>query len=182
MQYQLNNIINNLTETYEGTPWHGLSLKVILKDITTDMAFYRPFEQKHNIAELVAHILVWRQFATEILNENYDFSIDIGAMADFPNVAESEKVWKELQILLDENQVLLVSQMDEFEPTKLDYIIPKKTFTYRYLFDGVAYHDVYHGGQIALIKAAFLTKYNPVTSIAKALDFNSVLANENNML
>jgi hypothetical protein len=175
MQYQLNNIINNLTETYEGTPWHGLSLKVILKDIDTKMAFYRPFEQKHTIAELVAHLLIWRQFALEMLNKNYAFSIDIDAMADFPKLSESEKIWKELQLQLDENQALLVEKMDNFEPTYLDYVIPKKTFTYRYLFDGVAYHDVYHGGQIALLKAALLTQENPIPSIAKGLDFNKVV-------
>jgi hypothetical protein len=108
MNPQLENIINNLSETYDGMPWHGNSLKELLLDVDKTIAFYRPFEKKHNIAELVAHILIWRQYVLEILNENYGFKMDIGSLGDFPEVTESEKVWCELLTQLDENQVLLL--------------------------------------------------------------------------
>jgi hypothetical protein len=174
MQYQLNNIINNLTETFEGTPWHGLSLKIILEDIDVKTAFFRPFAHKHNISELVAHILIWRQFVVEILNKNYDFKLDIGLLEDFPKVAKSEKIWKELLTQLFENQALLLEKLDSFDPEKLDDEIPKKTFTYRYLFEGVVNHDVYHGGQIALLKAAFQTPKSEMEALRKILDFKAI--------
>lgn len=174
MQYQLNNIINNLTETFEGTPWHGLSLKIILEDIDLETAFFRPFPHKHNIAELVAHILIWRQFVIEILNENYNFKLDIGALEDFPEVKKSEKVWNELLTQLFENQALLVEKLDAFDPEDLDEDIPKKTFTYRYIFDGVVNHDVYHAGQIALLKAAFQTPENDIETLKKTLDYKAI--------
>jgi hypothetical protein len=174
MQYQLNNIINNLTETFEGTPWHGLSLKVILEEVDVKMAFFRPFPHKHNIAELVAHILIWRQFVIEMLDGNYNFKLDIGALEDFPKVGESEKIWNELLTQLFENQLLLVDKLDTFDPKKLDDEIPKKTFTYRYIFEGVVNHDVYHGGQIALIKAAFQTPQDDIEKLKKTLDFKVI--------
>jgi uncharacterized damage-inducible protein DinB len=171
MNQQLENIINNLAETYEGMPWHGNSLKELLKDLDVNTAFFRPFEGKHTIAELVAHILVWRQFALEMLNENYAFKIDIGTLADFPKVTESEKVWRELQILLDENQAELINKLNQFNADKLDDEIPQRNFTYRFLFDGVIHHDVYHGGQIGFIKSAFNSSIGINEDVIKKLTF-----------
>jgi DinB superfamily len=171
MKIQLENIINNLSETYNGMPWHGNSLKELLKDVDTTMAFYRPFEQKHNIAELVAHILIWRQYALEILSENYDFNIDIGTLGDFPEVMGSEKIWQELLTQLDENQVVLLEKLEQFSALKLDEEIPQKPFAFRYLFEGIVYHDVYHGGQIGLLKAAYLSKLNLNEHVIKKVSF-----------
>jgi DinB superfamily len=171
MDTQLENIVNNLSETYNGMPWHGNSLKELLHNVDTEMAFYRPFEKKHNIAELVAHILIWRQYALEILNENYDFSIDIGSLADFPQVMESDKVWRELLTQLDENQAVLLEKLVQFSGSKLNDEIPKKPFTFRYLFEGIVYHDVYHGGQIGLIKAAYFSQKMESENLSKRLTF-----------
>ena len=182
MQYQLNNIINNLTETFEGTPWHGLSLTTILQEIDIETAFYRPFKHKHNIAELVAHLLIWRQFALEMLNKNYAYHIDIGTNVDFPVIEKSDKdevndkVWFELNALLRENQTEILLKLDQFDATLLDEIIPKKPFTYRYLFEGVVNHDVYHAGQIALINAAHQTQETPIDELARKIDFNTLIS------
>jgi uncharacterized damage-inducible protein DinB len=171
MNPQLENIIHNLTETYGGMPWHGNSLTELLKDVDTKIAFFRPFEGKHNIAELVAHILVWRQFAIEMLNQNYGFKIDIGSLADFPKVTESEKVWRELRMLLDENQVELIAKLTQFNGAKLDDEIPQKNITFRFLFEGIINHDVYHGGQIGFIKSAFNSSLSINETIVKKLTF-----------
>jgi DinB superfamily len=171
MNPQLENIINNLSETYNGMPWHGNSLKALLLETDVNMAFYRPFEQKHNIAEMVAHILIWRQYALEMLNENYDFNIDIGSLGDFPEVMESEKIWRELLTQLDENQVILLEKLTQFSASKLDEEIPNKPFTFRYLFEGIVYHDVYHGGQIGLLKAAYLSNFNLNEDLVKKVSF-----------
>ncbi len=171
MNPQLENIINNLSETYEGMPWHGNSLKELLLDVDTTIAFYRPFEKKHNIAELVAHILIWRQYVLEILNENYNFKIDIGSLGDFPEVTESEKVWRELLTQLDENQVLLLEKLAAFSSTKLDEEVPEKSYSFRFLLEGIVFHDVYHGGQIGLIKAAYYSNVNLNEDIVKKVSF-----------
>jgi DinB superfamily len=171
MNPQLENIINNLSETYNGMPWHGNSLKELLREIDVKMAFYRPFEKKHNIAELVAHILIWRQYALEILLENYNAHIDIGSLADFPTLDESEKIWRELLTQLDKNQVVLLENLKAFSASKLEDEIPEKPFTFRYLFEGIVYHDVYHGGQIGLIKAAYLSNYVLNEDVSKKVSF-----------
>jgi uncharacterized damage-inducible protein DinB len=171
METTMQHLLQNLSETYNGSPWHGNSLKTLLSEMDTKTAFYRPIANKHNIAELVAHILVWRQFAVEILDGNYDFNVDIGALADFPEVVESEKIWLELQTQLDENQAQLLDKLTTFSATKLNDFIPKKPFTFRFLLEGVVYHDVYHGGQIGLIKAAYLSKYELNEDLTKKISF-----------
>jgi hypothetical protein len=175
MKDQLDLIINNLTETFEGMPWHGLPLRDILEGVDVKTAFWRPFPNKHNIAELVAHILIWRQFVLEILDENYDYQLDIGALQDFPEVAETESVWKELLTQLSENQAELVKKISAFHPGKLDDEVPSKPFSYRYLFDGIIHHDLYHGGQIALIKAVFQAPQDNIEISRKAFDFKTIL-------
>jgi hypothetical protein len=175
MNNGVDNIINNLSETYNGTPWHGSSFKDLLQDLTVDMAFYRPFENKHNIAELVAHTLVWRQFTLEMLSKNYNFNIDIGALADFPKVDKSEKIWQELQIQLEENQALLIEKLSQFSDAQLEEQVPKKHFIFRYLFEGLIYHDVYHAGQIGYLKAAYMSQTqldkNIIRDVANKLTF-----------
>ncbi len=156
MNFQVTRIIDNLAETFEGTPWHGNSLKDLLANVDTKTAFYRPLGRKHNIAELLAHILVWRQFVIEILDNNYDFDIDIDSMADFPEVPESEIIWQELLSQLIENQAYIINKLLAFSDGDLDKDVPNKPYTFRYLFEGIIYHDIYHSGQIGLIKSAYI--------------------------
>jgi hypothetical protein len=167
----MKNIIDNLIETYGGMPWHGHALRELLKGVTAEMAFHRPLNNAHTIAELVAHILVWRQYVVEILNENYDFSVDIGSMSDFPVFNESDKVWQELLTQLSENQEDILQQLNGFDASKLDDDVPKKPFTFRFLFEGIVYHDVYHGGQIGMLKAAYLAQASLDKTIVKKLSF-----------
>lgn len=167
----MKNIIDNLIETYGGMPWHGSSLKELLKDVDAAMAFHRPLNNAHTIAELVAHVLVWRQYVVEILNENYDFSVDIGAMSDFPVLNESDKIWQELLTQLAENQADIIQRLSFFSASKLDEEVPKKPFTFRFLFEGIVYHDVYHGGQIGMIKAAYLAQSSLDKSLVKKISF-----------
>lgn len=167
----MKNIINNLIETYDGMPWHGNSLKELLRGIDAKMAFHRPFDNGHTIAELVAHILVWRQFVVEILNRNYDFSVDIGSLSDFPTLNESDKVWQELLTQLDENQADICQKLSIFSESKLDDDIPEKPFTFRFLFEGIIFHDVYHGGQIGLLKATYISNSSLDKNIVKKVSF-----------
>ena len=167
----MKNIIDNLIETYGGMPWHGNSLKELLKGVDARMAFYHHFENTHTIAELVAHVLVWRQLVVEILNENYDFSVDIGTSADFPLLNETDKVWQELLTQLAENQEDMIQKLRLFPASKLDDDVPKKPFTFRFLFEGVVYHDVYHGGQIGMLKSAYLSHGGVDENLLKKLSF-----------
>jgi hypothetical protein len=171
METSLSNIVHHLMENYAGMPWHGNPLKELLKNVDTTIAFYRPIENKHNIAELVAHILVWRQFVVEILDENYDAHVDIGNLEDFPELTKSEKVWQELLTQLNENQVALVNKLNRFPESKLTQNVPKKPFTFQFLFEGINFHDVYHGGQIGFIKAAFEAQSTVNADLSKKISF-----------
>ena len=167
----MKNIIDNLIETYGGMPWHGHSLKELLKGVDFEMAFHRPLNNAHTMAELVAHVLVWRQYVVEILNGNYDFSVDIGSMSDFPILNESDKVWQELLTQLAENQEDILQKLSIFDASKLDDDVPTKPFNFRFLFEGIVYHDVYHGGQIGMLKAAYLKNVSLDKNIVKKLSF-----------
>jgi hypothetical protein len=158
MKIQLENIIDNLSETFGGHPWHGFSLTDLLQDVDPFVAFCRPMPHKHNIAELVAHICVWRQLAVEILNENYDYQVDISTMADFPSVPKTPSSWEALLTLLADNQYILIEKLKRFDASKLEEQIPQRPFTFRFLFEGIVFHDVYHGGQIGILKAAIFER------------------------
>ena len=55
-------IISQLKETYEGSPWHGRSVKSLLSEVSPEMGLKKPSDGSHSIAELVYHMVTWRDF------------------------------------------------------------------------------------------------------------------------
>ena len=58
---------------------------------------------------------------------------------------------------LEESQAILLQELDQFDDRKLDELMPHDAYTCTFsnLFHGIIHHDLYHLGQIALIKKSF---------------------------
>jgi uncharacterized damage-inducible protein DinB len=145
-------IADQLKRAYEGEAWHGPSLKEILADVTAKRATRRPIESAHSIWEIVLHIAAWEGVVRARLEGEYLLE---PAEGDWPVVEETgESAWTEALQRLDSNHMSLreaVARLDAvrlFEP--LAEGKPSAYFTLR----GVIQHDIYHAGQIALLKKA----------------------------
>jgi uncharacterized damage-inducible protein DinB len=140
---------------YDGAPWYGDPLSKILKDVTPAQAFWQPLEGSHSIAEIISHILYWRQGLISRLNGDTGYRPSMKSDDNWKSVKELKKMgWKSLRNSLEKNQAQLLSLIAKQTDSLL-----KKDYTERATFDdlitGILHHDLYHIGQIAYIKSLY---------------------------
>lgn len=138
-------------------PWHGPSLTSLLEGVTATDAAAHPIPGAHSIWELVAHLTAWTREATRRIREGACGNPPEG---DWPEVPPpSDKAWQSARDQLVNAHHELVASLDALTPDALDETLrddrPGSVPTSRaLLLHGVAQHDAYHGGQIALLKRA----------------------------
>lgn len=152
-------IIDELAREYEGDPWHGSSLVSILEGVSASQAIARPIGDAHSIWELVLHVTAWKN---EVRHRLSGAPAGEPKEGDWPEVGEpSAARWKEAldrlqgahQDLLAAIQELPAAQIHAptNDPRDLE---AGAGVPYYVLLHGAVQHDVYHAGQIALLKKA----------------------------
>lgn len=146
-------INSQLKRAYQGEAWHGPSLCELLNGVTAAQAAARPIPNTHTIWELVNHIIAWEQIAKRRL-EGDPVKNPPNEM-NFPPVSDtSETAWQAtLQHLTDSNQALR-NAVKKIDDAKLEAIVPEAIYSNYAMLHGVIQHDLYHAGQIALLKKA----------------------------
>jgi len=147
MKTEIQRIINALQHTYEKNAWHGPSVKEALADVTEKQSSNR-MGDSHSIIELVAHMTAWRTFVTEKLKGNDAFEL-----TDEQNFT-NEKDWNKALINLEQSQVNLLKALSEISDEKLNEVVPNRKFKFHVMLHGIIHHDLYHTGQIVLLKKA----------------------------
>ncbi|MEK7830607.1 MAG: DinB family protein [Acidobacteriota bacterium] len=146
-------INSQLKRAYQGEAWHGPSLRELLEGVTAQQAAAKPIPSAHSIWELVNHIIAWEQIAR--LRLEGDPVKNPSDEMNFPPVNDtSETAWQAaLQSLAIGNQALRDS-IRKIDDAKLEEIVPEASYSNYGLLHGVIQHDLYHAGQIALLKKA----------------------------
>ncbi len=147
MTSEIQNILELLKSTFEKKAWYGPSLKEALKDITPEQGSYR-INNTHSIIELVAHITAWRTFVTKKLEGDLEYKVT--NELNFP----TPTTWETAIQDLEESQVKLMAAIRNFDSSLLHDSVPNSSYGYTFftLLHGIIHHDVYHTGQIVLIK------------------------------
>ena len=145
--------VDRLRHSYEGPAWHGPDTKEILNGITAEQAAARPIPNAHTIAELVAHMTTWRDFAIHMLRGEFDYRVEIGSDADWrTSDGLTAEGWEQIKERLHHTQGELLELLEGTPDDVLDQLAGDRPFTLRVIVDGVVDHDTYHGGQIVLLK------------------------------
>jgi uncharacterized damage-inducible protein DinB len=154
MNREIARIAHQLQSTYAGAAWHGSPVKKVLSGLTAAQAAARPLPQAHTIWELVSHMTAWREFTRrKLLGEN-DFDIRTPEQ-DWPATPPvSEENWQQTLAKLEANQQQLVQLLAETQDSLLEEIVPGRKYSFYHLLHGIIQHDLYHLGQIALLKKA----------------------------
>lgn len=146
-------INSQLKRAYQGEAWHGPSLRELLEGITAEQAAARPIPSAHSIWELVNHIIAWEQIAK--LRLEGDPVKNPSDEMNFPPVTETnEAAWNATLQALEASNQALRNAVKKIDDTKLDDIVPQAPYSNYALLHGVIQHDLYHAGQIALLKKA----------------------------
>ncbi len=155
---ELLRIIDLLNDTYESEQaWHGPSVVEVLRGVTPKMADKVVIQHTHTIAEIVFHITTWRIFAVRKLqgDANFDIRTKEKNWKTFNHFDELE--WETLQMELSLSQEELVSELEKKSNDDfLDDIVPGRDYSYYTLLHGIINHDLYHAGQISLLKKGLL--------------------------
>jgi uncharacterized damage-inducible protein DinB len=147
---EVERIEGEIRKSWEGKAWHGPSLLELLDDVTADQARARPVPDAHSIWELVVHCTAWQRAA---LGGIAGAKVDLSPEEDWSSVKDgNEPAWtKALQELEDTNQQLRRAVL-EMDGTRLDEVVAGRDYTVYVLLQGVVQHNLYHAGQIALLK------------------------------
>jgi uncharacterized damage-inducible protein DinB len=156
---EITRIIDQLQREHDGDPWHGSPLKSILDGVDAAQAARRPFSGAHSIWELVLHVTGWKR---EVAKRVGGGAASEPPDGDWPEVGEpTEARWKQSLADLESAHRDLIRAIEVlpehtlFEPTNDPRDRPLGAgVSYYVLLHGAAQHDVYHAGQIALLKKA----------------------------
>jgi len=120
----------------EGLAYHGPSTKSNLVDVTPELAAARPIAEGHSIWELLVHIKVDREWAIARLRGEKP------EMDWWPPIrSQTSTDWKSLLSELDEVQARFLEVMQHASE---EDVVPVVRF--------LMHHEIYHSGQIALLR------------------------------
>ena len=142
-----------LEDSYRRRPWQGPSLKGALRGVSARQAVWRPARGRHSIWELTLHAAYWKYAVRRMLTGEKRGSFpQKGSNWFSPPASAMEKDWKALLALLDEEHRKLAEAAAVLSPADLSGKPRGSSRTIANLLYGVASHDVYHTGQIQLLK------------------------------
>lgn len=150
---EVRRIADQLQRAFEGPAWHGPSVLESLDGVTAKAAAAKPLVRTHSIWEITLHIAAWETVALRGLQGG---STNLTDEEDWPQVIDaSEEAWKRALRSLQNGNAKLQQEILQFPDSKLDQIVDnEQRQTYYVLLHGVIQHDLYHAGQIAVLKKA----------------------------
>lgn len=156
MRKLIENYISQIEEIQYGKPWVGNSYSKILKTVDKENCFIQPVHGMHSIAEIFSHCTMWRNEAILKIKKGVGTKTDESEENWILNSELKKKGWAciydEYKLSVVEFIQVLSSKEDEFLTETYYDIDFKKVCTYRFLVDGILHHDIYHLGQIGLIR------------------------------
>ncbi len=137
---------------YNDNPWFGDSYLSVISDITPTEALATPPNQ-HSIAVLLWHMVKWRKALTIRLQGNLEFRAKETDADNWPDAAtQTNETWEAAKAAFAAQQEILVAELSKRDESFLDTdFLPGKKF--RQLATGVLQHDIYHLGQVAMVKS-----------------------------
>ncbi len=141
-----------IDESFAKRAWHGPNLRGSIRGLTAQQASWRPSPKRHNVWEIVVHCAYWKYVVRRrILREKKgSFPIEGSNWFRRPE-RKTEAAWKRDIQLLEDMHKLMVEAIEELKPADLKKKI-WGSWSGHSTIAGIAMHDVYHAGQIQLLK------------------------------
>jgi hypothetical protein len=144
---------SQLRAAFEGPAWHGPALLELLRGVTPAEASGRPIAGAHTIWEIVLHLTATYDLVLRRLRGD---AKPLTPDEDWPPMPKpTDANWQEaIAALHGRNEATRVAVL-RFDPTNLSApLVPEPPYSAYEQFIGLTQHDLYHAGQIALLKRA----------------------------
>jgi uncharacterized damage-inducible protein DinB len=143
-------IADQLHRAFHGSAWHGPALLELLADVDAATAAAKPLPHVHSIWELVLHVAVWDDAALRRLDGK---RWQPTGLANFPPVsAPAEAAWRSAKVEARRTHDTLVETVAALPDSRLGDRVPGKRYDFYHMLHGIAQHELYHAGQIAILK------------------------------
>jgi len=145
-------IAEQLRRAFYGSAWHGPAVLELLSDVDAETAAARPIRGVHSIWELVLHIAVWdRAACRRLAGEKCQPTGD----ANFPLVPKATAAaWRKAVADTKRAHDVFVKTVAALPDSRLRERVPGKRYDFYHMLQGLAQHELYHAGQIAILKKA----------------------------
>jgi uncharacterized damage-inducible protein DinB len=153
---EVERISDQFRRAFDGDAWHGPAVLPILEGVSAQQAAARPIQSAHSIWELVNHIAAWESACLRRLNGD---PAQLTDAEDWPAVTDtSDEAWEKSKEQLVATHRDLLAAIAKLNDNDLDRRIindPSIPFSSVYVtLHGGVQHDLYHAGQIAILKKA----------------------------
>lgn len=141
-------VLAELDEAYEKKTWHGPNLKQSLKGVNARQAAWRPSRGRHNIWEVTLHAAYWKYALRRRIEGGKRGSFALKGSNFFARPEKgnrNEAAWAADKRLLErEHRALRATVGQLLRTPRAEKFLPQ--------LYGIAFHDIYHAGQIRLLR------------------------------
>lgn len=147
-------LLRLIDQAFDHRAWHGTNLRGSIRGLKAEDVSWRPAPGRHNIWETVVHAAYWKYTVRRRLLEEARGSFPLKGSNWFerPVDGAGDREWKSDVALLVETHETLREAIARLTPADLGYKPRGSKVSNLTLITGIASHDLYHAGQIQLLK------------------------------
>src|SRR2546425_6782086 len=146
-------LLGIIDEAYQKAAWHGPNLRGSTRGVTHLQAARRPKAGRHNIWEIVVHAAYWKYAVCRRLMGERAKSFPLKGRNWFKRPDKlSDDAWQADRKLLEDCHRRLRRVVQGVDRKDLRRKSTGSRVTNAEMIAGIAAHDVYHAGQIQLLK------------------------------
>ena len=151
MNAELRQLLCMIDEAYSGRSWHGPNLRGSIRGLTPAEALWRPGRLRHNVREIVLHAAYWKYAVRRRLSGEKRGSFRLKG-SNWLTPGAGGRSWADDIALLESEHRELRRAIASLSPRLIRRIPEGGRVARETLIRGIAAHDLYHAGQIQLIK------------------------------
>jgi uncharacterized damage-inducible protein DinB len=154
---EIERLADQLQRAFYADAWCGPALLETLQGVDAAQAAARPLARAHSIWEIVSHVSGWKRTVLQRLEGQ---TVRLPEEGDWPVVADkSEESWQETLAKLKARHDALSAAVRGLDEARLEDVLITESsretgggVSCYVTLHGAAQHDLYHGGQISLLK------------------------------
>jgi uncharacterized damage-inducible protein DinB len=157
LEAEIRLLLQVVDQGYDKKAWHGPNLRGSIRGLSPEVVSWRPGPARHNIWEIVLHAAYWKYAVRRMLTGDPRGTFPCKGSNWFACPAPLTPArWREAIALVGQEHSQLRAAIQDLQPSGLHQKPSSSKYTRASLLYGVASHDIYHAGQIQLLKRLYL--------------------------
>ena len=153
---RIRQLLQVLEQAFTAKGWQGATLSQSVRGLSPRQALWRPGPGRHNIWELVLHTAYWKHVVRKRVSGAHGEAVRFPrSPRNYPELParRDRAAWQADVALMKREHALMLAEVRRLRPSRLEARIGKSRWAVAEQIHGIAAHDLYHTGQIQLLKA-----------------------------